>query len=226
MTKTWQVLKAEIKYNNLVFLYIFICSVLGFFVLHYWTRIFKEVPPNNNIGYLSLAYMFSYFVMAFLGTPWSKEKRPRQLVSLPISIRQIGAAHLIIFIIYWMAIVMLFFVYSVVSRYFYLDSMTIISLGSMTGLVLIVYTLLAFLAGFPESVGRKILEISTILIFIFISVAGIVHIFQEKGDHHVIDRILSWIFKSEVSAIILVCCGLGFPVLRLILSRQRSSYVE
>ena len=105
----WPILKIEMEYNRISFVYVFAVSAIGYLLLHFWPALFGSVP-NKNVGYISLCYMYSNFVMAMLILPWEKEKRERYLAVLPVSTRSVGLAHLVLFILYWLEIFMLFLI--------------------------------------------------------------------------------------------------------------------
>jgi hypothetical protein len=163
--------------------------------------------------------------MSILSTPWGKEKRVRQLVQLPVSVRTIGISHLLLFITFWIYIVGLYFVYTGISRYYSLAPPTFISLCSMTGLVFFLYAFFVFSYWIRPSMVRKFFEGFTILFLGFIALAGIIHSYQHNENSNFFDFILSWIFQSETSALILPLSGLGLSIL-LLLSLRHKSYVE
>jgi hypothetical protein len=218
----WRLLKAEIVYNMPVFSSILLTSLVGFLGLHFYPMIFRQTPANMNTGfiYLSLAYFF--FVMALLATPWAKEKRPRQLVCLPVSVRRIGRAHLSLHLVYWLAILALFFLWTGISKHFSVNLSVLVALGVLTGVSFFVYSLIAFTSRFKESVGLNILQIGLILLFGFVVAAGAVHTYQGKQDSHIIDNFLSWTFQSPISSLVWLILGLGLSILMISLSRAKS----
>lgn len=220
----WSILKTEIEYNRISLVYVFVVCVFGYLLLHFWPTLFGSVP-NKNVGYMSICYMYSNFVMAMLILPWTKEKRRRYLVVQPVSIRNINSAHLILFIIYWLEILVVFVIFVVLSPNYVLDSATGIALLSQTGVVFIVYAGSALLNYFPDSAWRKMAEIAVILIFGFLALAGIVHTYQGNEDVHVVDRLLSWIYRSATGSFILLTASAGL-VLFFLFYPWRKSYVE
>ncbi len=218
----WRLLKAEIVYNTPVFSSILLTSLVGFLGLHFYPMIFRQTLANMNTGfiYLSLAYFF--FVMALLATPWAKEKRPRQLACLPVSIRRIGKVHLLLHLIYWLAILALFFLWIGISKYFSLGLSVFLALGVLTGVSFFVYSLIAFMSWFKESAGLNILQMGLILLFGFVVAAGTVHTYQGKQDSHLVDNLLSWTFRSPISALVWLILGLGSSILMISLSRAKS----
>lgn len=218
----WRLLRAEIVYNMPVFSSILLTSLLGFLGLHFYPIIFRQTLANMNTGfiYLSLAYFF--FVMALLATPWAKEKRPRQLVCLPVSVGRIGRAHLSLHAIYWLVILALFFLWIGISRYFSMNLSVLCALGVLTGVSFFVYSLIAFTSRFKESVGLNILQIGLILLFGFVVAAGTVHTYQGKQNSHLIDNFISWTFQSPMSALVWLILGLGLSILMISLSRAKS----
>jgi hypothetical protein len=221
----WRLLKVEIAYNGQVFLFILLTSLVGFFGIHFWPVLNRQPLANMNTGYVYLASTYSYFIMAALVTPWAKEKRARQLVCLPLSVRQIGKAHGLLHLIYWIVIVALFFVWVWISEYFIWDHSVFLALGVMTGISWVAYSILVFASRFRDSVARGVIQITLILFFGTIAAAGIVHNYQGKGDYHRIDEFLSWIFQSPASALIWMIVGIGSAVSVLSLPRLKS-YVE
>lgn len=220
----WPILKTEIEYNRVSIAYVFVVSTIGYLMLHFWPILFGS-PPNKNVGYISICYMYSNFVMAMLILPWAKEKRRRLLAALPASIRSIDLAHLVLFILYWLEILVLFLICVVLSPNYYLDSTTGFALLSQTGIVFMVYAIIVILNVFSDSVWRKMAEITVLLFFGFISVAGIVHTYQGIEDSHVSDHILSWVYRSSTGPFILLLICVGLVLLSLFYP-WRKSYVE
>jgi len=58
----WRLLKAELIYYKIIFLYIFIISLLGFFYLHNAPIIVKNYPSKEQLGYVFLVHMLIYFM--------------------------------------------------------------------------------------------------------------------------------------------------------------------
>jgi hypothetical protein len=217
----WPILITEIEYNRISIVYVFVVSAIGYLLLHFWPALFGS-PPNKNVGYISICYMYSNFVMAMLILPWAKEKRGRLLSILPVPIRNIDLAHLALFIIYWLEILLLYLIFVALSPNYYLDSATCIALLAQTGVVFIVYALIGILNVFSDTVWRKIAEIAVLLLFAFIAVAGIVHSYQRIEDVHVVDRILSWAYRSSTGPLILFFAGVGLVLLFLFYPWRKS----
>jgi hypothetical protein len=221
----WKFLKIEIKYNIFIFVNISIVSFLSFLGYHFFPAIFKGNLSNTNVGYQSLYLMYFLFAMSILSTPWAIEKRVRQLAQLPVSARTIGISHLLLFITFWMYIIGLYFVYTGISQYYSLAPPTLISLCSMTGLVFFLYAFFVFSKWIRASIFRKSLEGFIILFLGFIALAGIIHSYQHNENSNFFDIIITWIFQSKISALILPLSGLGLSIL-LLLSLRHRSYVE
>jgi hypothetical protein len=166
--------------------------------------------------------MYFNFVMAMLILPWAKEKRGRFLVSLPVSIQNINLAHLVLFVLYWLEILFLFLAFVTLSPHFNLDSATGMALIAQTGIVFIVYAIIAILNVFPDTAWRKMVEIAVLLLFGFMAVAGIVHSFQRLEDTHVVDRILSWAYQSMSGPTFLLFTGIGLVLLFLYFPWRKS----
>lgn len=218
----WLLLKAEIAYNMQTFLLILLTSLLGFLGIHFWPEVSRQKLANVNTGYVYLSLAYSYFVMAILVTSWAKEKRPRQLACLPVSVREIGAAHGILHLIYWIVIVALFFVWIWISPYFVLNSSVFLALGVLTGISWLVFSIIAVTSRFQDSVVMGAIQLISILFLGSIIVTGIVHNYQRQGDNHWVDSFLSWIFQSPASALICMMLGVGSAVIVLCLPRLKS----
>ena len=221
----WRLCKAEIAYNAQVFLFILLTSLVGFFGIHFWPVLNREPLANMNTGYVYLALTYSYFVMAALVTPWAREKRRRQLVCLPLSVRQIEKAHGILHLIYWIAIVALFFAWVWISEFFIWDYSVFLALCVLTGFSWFVYAIMAVANRFRDSVARGVIQLILILFFGTIAAAGIVHNYQGRGDRHPVDDFLSWLFQSPAAALVWLAIGVGSAVGILFLPRFKS-YVE
>lgn len=236
----WRIVRAEIVYNNSVYLFIFVVSLLSFLVLHNWTAIIGEVPANMNIGYISLSHMFFFFVGTIFNSLWWKEKLYRRYLLIPISVWQIGIVRLILFIIFWFGIVMLFFIYTQISDYFAVDSLTLLSLCSQSGMVLVVFSLIFIwtdlrnlfsnhrtLLGVPR---RKLFGIGALIFvsfFCFIAMAGIVHNYQTHDRFgHITFNFWQWIYRTNSGVSFFIFLGLGLSVLSIATFVRRKSYLE
>ena len=221
----WRLLKAEIAYNTQVFLFILLTSLLGFLGTHFWPVVSRKTLANINTGYVYLSLTYFYFLMAILVTSWAKEKRPRQLVCLPVPIRHIGAAHGLLHAIYWVLLAILFFVWVRISEYFVWDNTVFLAFCVLTGVSWLVFSIIVFTSRFQDSVAMGTIQIISILFFGTIAVAGIVHNYQGKGDNYFVDDFLSWIFQSPASAFLWMILGIASAVIVLSLPRLRS-YVQ
>ncbi len=221
----WRLLKAEIAYNTQVFLFILLTSLVGFLGIHFWPVLNRQPLINTNTGYVYLAGTYSYFIMAALVSAWAREKRLRQLVCIPLSVRQIGRAHGLLHLIYWIVILALFFVWVWISEYFIWDRSVFLALCVLTGFSWFVYAIMAAASRFRDSVARGVIQLFLILFFGTIAVAGIVHNYQGRGDSHLVDDFLSWIFKSPAFALIWMTIGIGSGIAVLFLPRLKS-YVD
>jgi hypothetical protein len=213
----WSILKAEFEYNRINIWNVFVVSVIGYLLMHFWPTFFGSVP-NKNVGYVSISYMYFNFVMAMLILPWAKEKRVRLLVVQPVSIRTVQLSHLALFIFFWLEILTLFLIFVVLSPNYYFDSATGTALLSQTGIAFIVYASIAILNVFPDSVWRKTAEIAVLLVFAFIAVSGIVFTYQGMKAVHAVDRMLSWMYRSSTgpffiffTSVLLVILFLFYP---------------
>lgn len=218
----WPLFKTEVSYNRISIAYVFVVSAAGYLLVHFWPTLFST-PPNRNVGYISICYMYFNFVMAMLILPWAKEKRRRFLAVLPGPIRNISLAHLALFILYWLEILVLFLIFVALSPNYILDSATGIALLTQSGIVFIVYACIAILNVFSDSAWRKMAEIAVLLLFGFIAVAGIVHSYQRVEEVHVVDRILSWVYRSSTGPFFLFFAGVGL-VLFFLYYPWRKSY--
>ena len=218
----WALIRAEIVYNSPILLYIVICSVLGFSGIHFMPLITGDSPLNPNSGIIFLSLMVAYFIMSILSNPWGKEKRTRQLIKIPVSLQNIKISHFLVYVLYWILLVFIFLFCTWVSKYFVLDSPAFLILCVQTGIALFIYALFAIISCFPDSVGRKSIEVFLLLIFLFISIAGVIHTYQAKGDSHFVDSALSWIYRSKISASLWLILGLGLSLLVLRFANRRS----
>ena len=218
----WRLLKSEIAYNTQVFLFILLTSLLGFLGLHFWPVVFRKTVTNMNTGYVYLSLIYSYFIMAILVSSWAKEKRSRQFACLPVSVRLIAAAHGLLHGIYWAFIVILFFLWTRISKYFVWDNTLFLAICVLTGVSWFVFSIIAFTSRFRDSTLMGAMQIIFILFFGTIVVAGIVHNYHRQGDNHFVDDFLSWVFQSPTSALFWMILGIGSAVVVLSLPRLRS----
>ena len=188
----WRLFISEFFYHKRILSFLVGVSFFNFLVLHNWKMISGETPPNMNTGYLSISHIFFAFVIAILMMTWfSKEKRDRQIVRLPIPISKIGTIRLLIFIVYWIILVTLFYFFTYISQYYIIEQNTILALLSQTGIAFIIFSLFFYWQDLRDLFGkknknshsqqRKIIGISIIVLslsFGFVALAGIVHNYQ------------------------------------------------
>jgi len=221
----WPLFRAEIQYNSPIFWSILICSVLGFLGIHFMPEITGEAPLDPNSGAIFLSLMVAYFIMSMLSNPWGKERRTRQLLKLPVSLQQIKNAHFLVYVVYWVLLVFLYLLGTLVSKYFVLDASAFLMLCVQTGMAFFIFALFGFVGSFPDSIGRKPIEIFLLSVFLFIAIAGVIHTYQAKSDTHFVDSVFSWMYRSKLSASLWPILGLGLTVLVLRL-KTRKSYAD
>ena len=233
----WHLFKAEFVYNKRVLSSLFVLSLFSFCVLHYWPNLTGKTPPNTNTGYLYLSHITFYLIFAYLGVPHGKkEKRNYQIIHLPVSVWKFGLLRLGMYFVYWVLLVALFFMYSNVSKYFILDEPTFFTIGSQTGIVFMMLSLVFFWRDLKESFSkknlsyRKVVGIGIILISLllgFIAIAGIVHNYQiqDRFGAQTID-IWNWIYQTQAGALIFVLAGLTLALVSTVTFFKRKSYVE
>jgi hypothetical protein len=196
--------------------------MLGFLAIHFWPVWTGKVPENQNSGSVFLSLMVAYFMMAMLSNPWGKEKRTRQFVRLPVSLLHVRMSHALLYVFYWVLLVSLFLIFTLVSESFFLDYPTFLILCVQTGIAFVFYSLFGFVLCFPDSVGRKSVEVFLLLFFVFISIAGVIHTYQAGGDSFFIDRVLYWLYRSKLSAALWLILGFGFVFLAVRYARRKS----
>jgi hypothetical protein len=106
-----------------------------------------------------------------------------------------------------------------------LDYTTLLILCVQTGIAFVFYALFGLVNCFPESIGRKATEIFLLLFFVFISIAGVIHTYQAGDDSFFVDSVLSWLYRSALSAALWPIIGflLAFLVVRF---GERKSYTD
>jgi hypothetical protein len=202
-------------------------------------KITTENPSSQNIGYNSLNNILTFFILILFSSPWIKEKRTRLHIQLPVSLFSTALLRFLIFIIYWMTFTILFYLHQFYSLYFIFDKITFYSLLAQTGIALIIYSIVFlgknFLFRFSnEKILAKISKRSLFLILLiivgiliaFVSVAGIVHTYQ---NYHPVGQIYSNIFvllyRTTIGVFMLIVLGLGLAVWELFTFRNRGSFV-
>ena len=221
----WPMLRSEIKYNIPILWYILICSALGFLAIHFWPVLTGEMPSNQKSGTIFLSLMVAYFIMTILSNPWGKERRTRQFIRLPVSLRQIRVSHFLLYVLYWIVLVFIYLCCVLLSRYFILDFPTLLLLCVQTGIAFAFYSLIGIVTCFPESIGRKVIEAFLLLLFVFISIAGVIHTYQAEGDSFFVDNVLSWLYQTELSAALWLVLGFGLALL-VVRYAGRKSYAD
>ena len=236
----WHILISEIKYNKFIYILILLLSLFSFTLLHNWVKITNDNPSNQNIGYNSLNNILSFFILILFSSPWIKEKRTRLHAQLPVSPICTALVRLSMFVIYWVIFTFLFYLQQFYSLYFIFDRVTFYSLLAQTGIALIIYSIVFlgkdFLFRFSnEKILAKISKRSIFLILLiivgiliaFVSVAGIVHTYQNyhpMGQTY--SNIFTLLYRTTIGVFMLVVLGLGLAVWELYAFRNRGSYVE
>ena len=236
----WRLFISEFFYYKRILSFLIGVSFLNLVIIHNWPLLSGETPPNMNTGYLSISHIFFYFVMSILMMTWfNKETKERLYIQLPIAIMKIGFLRLLIFVIYWIILVTLLYLFTFISKYYFVDQSAILSLISQTGIAFIIFSLFFLCQDFRDHTGRKNLSshslikkitgtiaILLILSFGFIAIAGIVHNYkiQDSFGAYTID-IWRWIYKSQVGAIVFLTTGFLMSLLTIVTFGKRKSYV-
>jgi hypothetical protein len=190
--------------------------------IHFWLALSGEVPSDQNSGTIFLSLMVAYFIMSLLSNPWGRERRTRQFVRLPVSLQHMRMSHFLLYVLYWGFLITIFLSCVLFSSYFLLDYPTLLILCVQTGIAFVFYSLFGFVICFPESVARKAIEVFLLLFFVFISIAGVIHTYQAGGDSFFVDSVLSWPYRSELSAILWPVFGFGLAFLVVRFAVRRS----
>jgi hypothetical protein len=225
---------AEILFYKKIFLNTILVSVFSFGILHNWPMITGEIPPNENIGYISISHMFFFFLAAiFQMTFWKKNYQYRRQMLLPVGLRQVGILRWIIISMYWITMIALFIIYDLLSRYFLIDARTVLALCAQTGMALLIFSIYFFWDDlkdtFKQSLStRRAIAVMTVglsLIVCFIALAGIIHTYQGKNNS-VFDLFLSWLYQSNSGVMLSVLLGAILSILTLSTFQLRKSYLE
>lgn len=133
----WRLLKGEIRYDRLRIILVCLFCVACFVTIWYgvkWER--------NRAPLAMLMMLVSTIIIATFGEKNRFiQKRDRLHVSLPLSLTQIGAAHLIYPFLVWVSLVLLFYLTALLVQPFFAASLTkptLPQLLSLNGLVMIV----------------------------------------------------------------------------------------
>jgi hypothetical protein len=234
----WRILKAEIAYRKDIFLLIVLSSIIAYIAL---LSFYKKNWPDKNIGFFFLVYMFFCIAATVIYNPWVKEKRNRLLVPLPVSIRQIGMARITVEMIYWLALIALFFVYGLISKTFIVNRNTLLALYAQTGIIFIGYSLACFFVdmilpydtrGFSglrglnsiiEKIIRTILRVllpAQVFLLFTIQFIGASRSYFHRND------IYYQLFQTGAGASVLFFPGLILLILSIFIFEQRKSYLE
>lgn len=225
---------AEILFYKKIFLNTILVSVFSFGILHNWPTITGEIPPNENIGYISISHMFFFFLAAFFQmTFWKKNHQNRRQMLLPVPLRQVGILRCLIISMYWIAMIALFIIYDFLSRYFLIDARTLLALCAQTGMALLIFSVYFFWDDLKDSFNQSLnirkaigfMTVASFLILCFISLAGIIHTYQGK-DKSLFDLFLSWLYQSSSGALLTVLIGLVLSKLTVSTFQLRKSYLE
>ena len=224
---------AEILFYKKIFLNTIIVSVFSFGILHNWPAITKEIPPNENIGYISISHMFFFFLAAiFQMTFWKKNHQYRRQMLLPVTLRQIGVLRWFIISMYWITMIALFIVYDLLSRYFLIDAKTALALCAQTGMALLIFSIYFLWDDLEDTFNQSLnmrkairfMAVASFLILCFVSLAGVIHTYQGK-DGSSFDLFLSWLYQSNSGVLLLIFLGMILSILTVTTFQLRKSYL-
>jgi hypothetical protein len=228
----WKLLKAEIRYRKDIFLLIFLSSVIYFIFLFFY---FGKNRPDNNTGLYFLVYMFFCIIVTVVFNPWIREKRNRRFLVLPVSIRTIGFVRFTAEIIYWLALIALFFGYSLLAKTFVVDKETLFALCAQTGIVLMGYSLASFWGDMiwpiaSESSHSLVEKIIGSLLKLFIPVQlFLLFIIQFTGMIQCYDKVKGiyyYMYQTAAGASVLFLLGIILFILSIFIFEHRKSYLE
>jgi hypothetical protein len=140
----WKILKSEICYRIGTFVWISIASIVFyFFITGPWLFGQSQQQPANR-SFFFLLFMLTVQGIYLILKSWSRENRDRQLMMLPIRLSSIGLVRFLLDLFLWLLLIILLFIYSLISPKFFLTSSFCLVLFLTSGSVLIVIAMASF----------------------------------------------------------------------------------
>lgn len=228
-----KILIAEIFFYKKIFFNTIFVSIFSFGILHNWPIITGEIPPNMNIGYISISHMFFFFLAAiFQMTFWKQNNQYRRQILLPIKLRQVGILRWIIISVYWITMIALIIAYDSLSRYFLIDTKTVLALCAQTGMALLIFSVYFFWDDLKDTFNQNLyrgktirfIAVATFLILCFIALAGVIHTYQGRNSSS-FDLFLSWLYQSNSGVLLSIFLGMILSILTVTTFQLRKSYL-
>lgn len=231
----WKIIKSELHYQASNLFYISFSSLLVFSLLSFNWLFSAEFKRNINIGNLFFIFMLICIFTILIINTWSREHRNRLVLQLPLSLRSISLARISIQIFFWIVLLGLFFIYSLLSPYFRVPGKTLTLLTGQTGIVLISFALISFwrdmVLPIKSSTGKAPVEKTISLILnvlspLFLNILGLMQLVLivqcSIGRENLLTRI--WLNHAVAWSVLLL--GLILSVLSVLVFEKKRTYLD
>lgn len=230
----WKIIKSELLYQANYLFYIFFSSLLVFSLLSFNWLFTARVKNKINIGNLFFIYMLVCIATILITSTWSREHRNRRILILPLSLRSIALARISVQIFFWIFLLGLFFIYSLLSPYFSLPKKTLALLTGQTGVVLIFIALIFFwrdmVLPIKNSTGNimiektvcRLLNALILLLFNLLAMTQLILVVYCTIDR---ENLLTWIWLNNTVAWSLLLLGAVLIVLSVFVFEKKRSYL-
>ncbi len=126
----------------------------------------------------------------------------------------------------------LFIVYDFLSRYFLIDTRTVLALCAQTGMALLIFSLYFFWDDLKDTFNQSLntrktmgfMAVGLFLILCFIALAGVIHTYQGKHSS-LFDLFLSWLYQSNSGVMLSAFLGVILSILTVYTFQLRKSYL-
>ncbi len=217
----WRMIKADIAYNRALFIVLY-------------SALFVAVVINAvRLGFAEILSSLMFFSVVMIGIVAGieevKTNRVRFFSGLPIAVRQLGVMRYPVFVAYWMSLMALLFLSSLLSRQGHVGLDYLWWILTRTGSMFIMVACMDLGQDLPFCVKDKGPGLALKWIVILFGIFGGPFVYFATNPRRQSDQIfkaLSKFFGTSTGAIGLVLFSLGLMVLSIWVYEQRKSYTE
>lgn len=224
----WKILKAEFSYERFKIILIYFFCLACFFAIWFgvkWER-------NRNPMTL-LIMLMATFVATYSGEiPRIEQKRDRLHSQLPVSISQIGMAHLFFPVCIWFSIYALFHLTRLSTQLFYATPLSrpdFVQILMLNGMILFVNALFFLNRDFKAVTSNPVLKILTTVLF-SVSMIGCILLFYIVTNTFNVFGENTWLQQRLHQALMAPVwsngLGLTFTILSLLIFNKRKSFIN
>jgi hypothetical protein len=233
----WAILMAEMKYQRRAFLILSLVAVLALAIMVTSGVFEQDIRQGRNLGFLFLFALFAAYMIVLPMDPSAKEKRPRFLVVLPISLWHMALANWLVLLMRWLISCLLFgLACLIIPDAFRWNREAALALAAQTGMVFIIlsagqlhfeYAWPAFRRRVGQDLYKVLIALLMILLwcqiylFSIIQIMGLVNSFkQNKGT------LFYSLYQTPSGSAILLLIGLVLHFLLMARFTRQRSFVQ